>query len=678
MIPILYESSETVFQNNGICRLPDCISCVVTEERNGIYECQFTYPIDGKGYSEIREGRIIAVIHDDVKDIQPFDIYSRSAPINGVVTFYAHHISYRLGNVILKPFSASSVVAAFSNFPSQTYNDCPFTFWTDKVSSGNFKVNVPTSIKEMLGGVSGSILDIFGGGEYQWDKFAVKLYAHRGQDTDVVIQYGKNLTDLTIDRDVSSSYDAVAPFWQDEHMGVVVTLQSGIVCKDGVQISDSKAVPLDLSEEWEEAPTEQQLRLKAESYLTSNKPYLPKENIRISFVQLLQSEEYANVAPLQRLSLCDKVNVIYGRMGVRLTGVQIIKVIYNVLLERYDSMELGEASTSFSDAVKADVENSLKRIMPTKSFMELAIESQTRLMQGGYGGHFVTNTNADGEPNEALFMDTKDISTAVNVLRINGNGIGFSHSGYNGPYFSAWTIDGAFNADYITAGTMSAARISGGTLTDLTGRNTWNLSTGAIDFETLSWTSEHSSMTPSGVLTCTGAEINGEFKTTGVSGNYATTFQIDSGKIKMYSFPTADSQNPDDYSDTTGVPAADIVRMTIHEGLDFNNVHSAAIEATDGTHLILVSKDNNYHSTVWIDPNNIVLDARDANSSEGEVRIYSKGNSYIQSGGDLLITSKTLSVSDGDTYGPAYGITTGNYVPVTQAYFINGICVGVI
>lgn len=116
MIPILYDSNEAAFTSNGLGRMPDVISCRVIEERNGVYECEFQYPISGRMYNEIREGRIVGCTHDDTRDIQPFDIYARSAPIDGVVTFFARHISYRLRNIILKPFTAGSCAEALSKF----------------------------------------------------------------------------------------------------------------------------------------------------------------------------------------------------------------------------------------------------------------------------------------------------------------------------------------------------------------------------------------------------------------------------------------------------------------------------------------------------------------------------------------------------------------------------------
>ena len=191
MIPILYESTETAFNSNGLGRLAECVSCTVTEERNGIYECQFVYPISGANYSKIQEGRIIACRHDETTDIQPFDIYARSAPINGLVTFYAHHISYRLGNVILKPFTATSCAGAIAKFTTENINENPFAFWTDKETVGDFTSATPVSVKALLGGTQGSLLDVFGSGEYEFDRFTVKLHLNRGEDTGIQIRYGK-------------------------------------------------------------------------------------------------------------------------------------------------------------------------------------------------------------------------------------------------------------------------------------------------------------------------------------------------------------------------------------------------------------------------------------------------------------------------------------------------------
>lgn len=163
MIPILYESTETLFANNGLGRLRDCISCVVTEERNGIYECDFDYPVGGQNYDDIQLGRIVVVEHDDTGDIQPFDIVSVSRPINGVVTFHCVHVSYRLRGMTVWGSSINTLAAALAKL-GDAVPASVFSYWTDKTSTGYCAAfdGIPKTVRSILGGVEGSILDAYG------------------------------------------------------------------------------------------------------------------------------------------------------------------------------------------------------------------------------------------------------------------------------------------------------------------------------------------------------------------------------------------------------------------------------------------------------------------------------------------------------------------------------------
>jgi len=348
MIPILYSSTETTFTSNGIGRLAECTSCIVTEERNGQFELEFVYPITGKYYSQIQNGMIVSATHDDSGDRQPFRIYRKSAPIDGLVTFNAHHISYDLNHIILHPMTAISATDAFDAFSTETTPANPFTFWTDVTTQGEFTCDVPSSIRSVLGGTEGSILDVYGG-EYRWDNRTVRLYKQRGQKTDITIRYGKNLTGIKQEIDTLDNYTGIVPFWYDEESETLVVLPDWYVLASGQTVVN--LVTMDFSDQWEEAPTTSALRQKALSYLDNNKPYVPDENIKISFTQLWQTDEYKDVAVLQRLQLCDKVNVYYPALGITAENVEIIKVVYNVLQERYDEMELGDAKTSLSNTI---------------------------------------------------------------------------------------------------------------------------------------------------------------------------------------------------------------------------------------------------------------------------------------------------------------------------------------
>ena len=460
MIPILYESTETEFQSNGIGRIP-CTSCHVREQRNGIYECEFTVSVSEPIYSEIKEGRIIACIHDDQKDVQPFDIYGRTAPMNGLVKFYAHHISYRLGKIVAKPFTAGSCTETLGKIVANSVNPNPFTFWTDKSVTKNFRLTVPTDVRTILGGSSGSILDVYGKGEYKFDKFDVKLYTNRGVDNNVVIRYGKNLTDIRQDKDASGTYNAIAPYWKSSDGSVVVTIQEGYITNRQDDVIEVKA--LDCSMYFDTQPTEGQLKARALQYLNGNEPWEITENITVDFVPLWQSPEYQDIAALERVSLCDKVSVIHPVLGIASNKVQVIEVDYDVLLERFRSMELGKARTTFVDTLKDEVAEAVIDQVPSLDTMQQAIEAATDLITGATGGNVIIHQDANGKPYEILIMDHADVAEAVNVWRFNAGGLGHSHDGYSGPYSDiALTADGKINADRILVGVLRAIRIVNG------------------------------------------------------------------------------------------------------------------------------------------------------------------------------------------------------------------------
>lgn len=459
MNPILYESGTITFTNNGIGRLSDCTRCEVTEERNGVYEVEFDYPITGAHYSDIIEGRIISVTHDEQKDRQPFIIYQRTAPLDGVVTFYAYHVSYLLSNIPVLPFSAISVTDALGFLTSNAMITNPFTFWTDNTTAGSMDIKIPLSARALLGGVEGSILDVYGG-EYEFDNYIVRNYSSRGADNGVTIRYGKNLTDLTQEFSIMGLYDSAVGYWAQDDVVVI----GGIVSGTG-QTRNLVSI-IDLSSEFEEEPTVPQLNGRTLQYLNANRPWVPSENLKIDFVSLWQTDEYADIAPLERVRLCDTVTVIYPDLGVQTTA-KVIKVVWNALEDRYSAIELGEAKASFADTIiktaTKDIAGVLENV-PTKSYVQGAIDHATELITGGLGGNIVFIYDADGKPTEMLVMDTDDPDTAIHVLRINVNGIAFSSTGINGPYTSAWTLDGQFVADFITAGSLSANLITSGTL----------------------------------------------------------------------------------------------------------------------------------------------------------------------------------------------------------------------
>jgi phage minor structural protein len=446
------------FDHNGFGVLSACVSCEVTEEANGIFELAMTYPMDGVHFAEIGDRAIIKAKADQFRDPQLFRVYAISKPMNGIVTVLAEHISYDLSGIPVKPFSASTASGALAGLKSNAVVDCPFDFWTDKATQANFKVSVPASIRSRLGGVAGSIIDVYGG-EYEFDNFTVKLHNHRGQNRGVSIRYGKNLTDIQQDQNCSNVATGVYPYWADAEGKVLVELPERTINAPGTY-NFVKIRTLDLSAEFETQPTVEQLRSKAESYIKSNNIGVPKVSLTVSFAQLEQSEEYKHLKLLERVSLFDTVNVEFPALNVSATA-KVVKLVYDVLADRVKSVALGSVRANIADTI-ANQQQEIQQA-PTKSDIEKAKEAATSWLTNGKGYAYFRKDDL-GNIVDILFMDTQDVETAVNVMRVGQSGIGFSHNGVNGPYQSAWTIDGNFVADFITTGNLSASLIKSGTL----------------------------------------------------------------------------------------------------------------------------------------------------------------------------------------------------------------------
>ena len=461
MIPILFEKNTNDFSTNGIGRLSDAISCIVSLEANGGYELTMTYPMTGEHFSAIQMDSIVFAKPDGRRNNQAFRVYKISKPLNGQVTINAEHISYQLSQIPVSPFSAVSAADALTGMKNNAAVECPFVFWTDKASSGDFVVTVPTSIRSMLGGTEGSILDVYGG-EYDFDMYTVRLYENQGRDNGVSIRYGKNLMDLTQEESIANTITGIMPYWTDSD-GNVIMLDSKVVMSEAaVNYPYPRVMVLDFSSEFESGPTQQQLQQAAEDYIQRNKIGVPSVSMSVSFVQLWQTEEYKDIAPLEEVAVFDTVTVQFEELGVN-AKAKIRKTVYDVLLEKYDTVEIGDARSNLSTTIAEQQEKIDKA--PTTTAMQHAIQNATDIITGNKGGYLIFRYDADGKPYEMLIMDTQDVNTAQKVWRWNQGGLGYSSHGYNGPYETAITQDGAIVADFITAGTMLANIIHGGTLT---------------------------------------------------------------------------------------------------------------------------------------------------------------------------------------------------------------------
>lgn len=476
MKPILYESSEKQFTTNGIGTLADAISCTVIEERNGSYELEMEYPLGGINYDEIRNNRIILAMPSDGQKAQPFRVFKITRPIGGVVKIYAVHLSYDLSGIPVAPFTANDCSSALNGLKSNSMIANPFEVWTDISGSGKYKQNSPASFRSRLAGTDGSILDSFGkGAELEFDRLTVKVHQNRGRDNGVTIRYGKNLTDLKQQESIENVRTGVIAYWYKEENNTQDVLVGEIqYLENHADYPKENIHVLDCSADFEKKPDKQQLNTRAKQYIKVNNIGVPKVSIDVSFIQLWQTEEYKNIVSLERVSLCDTVHVVFDKLGVNAVA-KVIKTEFDVLNERYIKITLGEARSSFGEAIREATKSTIQPLV--KSMVNIAVSNATANISG-FSGYVTKITDANGNWSELVISDNADYTQARNVWRWSQGGLGFSSNGYAGPYTTAITADGHINGAMITAGTINANTVNVGnkvlteTLSELADRHT--------------------------------------------------------------------------------------------------------------------------------------------------------------------------------------------------------------
>ena len=487
MIPILFKADATNFSTFGIGALADTLSCEVTEERNGAYECVMKYPITGAFYTEIRKERLIKAKPNDTSKPQAFRIYRITKPLNGIVTIYAQHISYDLTAIATPAWTSSPITPqlAIEHVFNAALTPHNFTFRTDYTQAKEFSVSKPKSLRSVLGGSEGSLVSLWGG-EFEWDNFNVIHHQGRGTSTGVVIEYGKNLTSLEQDADITSVYTDLLPYaviTDEDGNETVITLTEQILPIAETSLVQRKTLIKDFTDSFDmdAVITEEALRAKAEKYIEDNPLGVESPELKISFEPLWKQPEYAAV--LERVSLCDRVTVRHVNLGVQATA-KVTKTVYDSLAEKYVSVTLGSIRNSLIDSVsdtQAAIENTANKVERLPSLMASAIQNATNLITGQTGGYVVLHTESEnGQPYELLILDAPSIDDAVNVWRWNVGGLGFSSHGYNGPYETAITADGQIVANFITSGTLVANIIKAGILSSQDGSSYWNLETGEV------------------------------------------------------------------------------------------------------------------------------------------------------------------------------------------------------
>ena len=363
MIPVAFLSTETDFSKTDSGRLTDAVSCTVEEVLNGIYELEMEYPIRGVNYDMLSERAIVTAIPSPYRSPQPFRIYKIEKTMRGTMMVYARHISYDLRGIPVNPFTATGAAAAMTAVKNNSAISNPFTFWTDIQSGAQVSYSRPNACRDCLGGMEGSILDIFGG-EYEWDKYNVNLHQARGEKKNLVIKYGINMQSVNQDTNSENYYTGVYPYWYNAASGeepeVLVTCSPPIVDASGT-FEFERVLVVDMSNEFDEQPTPSQLQSAAQSYITKNQIATIEMNIMAEFSDIKKYIEMDSAMLIDSCDLGDTITVQYPDLGINVEA-KIASIETDVLQEMYKAVQIGSVRKNVARTIAKQQEEILKKI----------------------------------------------------------------------------------------------------------------------------------------------------------------------------------------------------------------------------------------------------------------------------------------------------------------------------
>lgn len=434
MKPVLYSKNASSWADLGLGRLSDCTSCFVTEKRNGAYELAMKYPVSGVHFGEIEKGMLIKAKPNDFSEPQMFRIYKISKPMNDQVTISAEHISYELNGMAVPSLILSNTTptaAVTAGLAASLPSGGGYSFWSDISTRASVAIRTPRSMRAILGGVDGSILDVWGG-EYEFDNRTIRLHSSRGSDRGVKIKYGRNLLDLKQEESIERMYTHVFPFVRvnDGDTETIISLPNNEVIDLGnsATLGFSRCLQLDLTDEFDNDAeiTEAAIRAKTTAYISSHKLTVPAVSLSVSFYALRNADEYKDLPTLEQIKLCDTVHVEFEELGVT-ADAKVIATKYDVLRHRYESIELGDARSTFAETIAnqhAQIEAIKTQIPRQISKASAMIDERTKAFAGAmYNGLGLYSTVYNGV---TYFHDTPVLQDADYIITINTAGVAFA------------------------------------------------------------------------------------------------------------------------------------------------------------------------------------------------------------------------------------------------------------
>lgn len=453
MIPVIFKPGEKDFTTNGLGRLIDATRCEITEEANGKYELEMDYPAISRFSDYFENGYQIKAKPNDLEEYHIFEIKQtfKDTFTNSIV-IYAQSRTYKLGNrqVRLVTVDNRNGAEAMRLIEQNMDEPCDIKLYSD-INTASSTVFEARNVLNCIAGEQGSLLQYWGG-EIKREPFKLSLLRRRGRDNVGTVRYGKDLKGLTIKFDWQSIVTKVLPFAE---------LQSGAdgtsqrIYGDAVKSEYINKYP-DVYAQYVQFTEDQgvkdssSLNKVAGKYFTTLYPGSdkPKVSIELEIEKLTDSEEAKEFAKIRNYNLFDTFTVYHKFYDIDIQ-TKVTGIVYDALAEKTIKITAGDIQVAFYKQQSHDFQEAIKTLTK-KDYMSNFIDYITDLINGVKGGSILQYPK--NRPHTLYFMDTDSTDTAKNVIAINNQGIGFSTTGWKGPFRNAWTIDGILNADFIRAG----------------------------------------------------------------------------------------------------------------------------------------------------------------------------------------------------------------------------------
>ena len=355
MIPYLFKANSTTFDSGFIGRFDNALSCNVVETLNGAFELNMQILNNDPNLENMAVGSIIVAKPNQTYGNQPFIVEQLVKHIDGTIDIYAVHMSQHRAKLIpVAPFTATSLADALSKIASNSQETNPFTLSTDKTVATGFSTDVPKTLRDIMGGSEGSLIDIYGG-EWFYNNFDLMLLNRRGRtDSNLKVLYGSNMTEYveTDEFSWSQSYTGILPYYKDENTLVVGDIQYG----DYVTYYPyKKTIVYDFTDKFDTTPTKAQLEAKCVSFLAGKG--LVHVSIDVSFEDLSTMPQFSDLYQnTEYIQLGDTVEVINSAYNTQFRS-RVRSLDYDVLLERYNTIKIGDKSQTINDVISDSVDS---------------------------------------------------------------------------------------------------------------------------------------------------------------------------------------------------------------------------------------------------------------------------------------------------------------------------------